>query len=151
VAVGRCDDLGVPPPYGPWLDARSRLSPGDGAISAAARASAPAEQLGETFTAAAARQPLLLALEDLRWADPASIDFLRALARRVESLPLLIVVTYRADELSRDHPLRRAPLHQPAHRRSALALDLHQAGCPFPRRRHARRRRAAARLTRSNA
>ena len=49
--------------------------------------------------------PLLLIIEDLHWADPASRELVEYLARRVSSLPLLIVVTYRSDELSRGHPL----------------------------------------------
>jgi ATP/maltotriose-dependent transcriptional regulator MalT len=44
-------------------------------------------------------------LDDLHWADPASLDLLRFLAREVGGLPVLLVVTYRADELTRRHPL----------------------------------------------
>src|SRR5206468_2962214 len=44
-------------------------------------------------------------LDDLHWADPASLDLLRALARQAPGLPLLLLATYRADELTRRHPL----------------------------------------------
>ena len=52
-------------------------------------------------------QPLLLALEDLHWADPASVDLLAYLAPRLPELPLLVVATYRpADVEVGRHPLR---------------------------------------------
>jgi tetratricopeptide (TPR) repeat protein len=52
-------------------------------------------------------QPVVLVNEDVHWADEASLDLLRFLGRRVESLPLLLLATLRDDELSPDHPLRR--------------------------------------------
>ena len=52
-----------------------------------------------------AQRPLALLLDDLHWADPASLDLLRSLARQLAALPLLLVATYRADELTRRHPL----------------------------------------------
>jgi DNA-binding CsgD family transcriptional regulator/tetratricopeptide (TPR) repeat protein len=48
----------------------------------------------------------VLVLEDLHWADEASLDVVRLLARRIESVPLLAVASYRDDELDLDHPLR---------------------------------------------
>src|SRR3712207_1888261 len=39
------------------------------------------------------------------WADAASLDLLRFVARQLAALPLLLLVTYRADELTRRHPL----------------------------------------------
>lgn len=53
----------------------------------------------------AAHTPTLLLLDDLHWADPASLDLLRFLARSLTRLPLLLVATYRADELTRHHAL----------------------------------------------
>jgi hypothetical protein len=46
-----------------------------------------------------------LLLDDLHWADPASRDLLRVVARGLADLPLLLLATYRADEVARDHPL----------------------------------------------
>jgi hypothetical protein len=53
-----------------------------------------------------ARAPTVFVLEDVHWADEATLDVLRLLARRVEKVPALIVATYRDDELDRAHPLR---------------------------------------------
>ena len=56
--------------------------------------------------AARAGRPTIVVLEDLHWADEATLDVLRLLARRIESLPALVLATYRDDELDRAHPLR---------------------------------------------
>ena len=52
------------------------------------------------------RPPGVVVLEDLHWADEATLDVLRLLARRIESLPALVLATYRDDELDPRHPLR---------------------------------------------
>ena len=48
----------------------------------------------------------VLIVEDVHWADEATLDVLRFLARRIDDLPAVLVLTYR-DELDRDHPLSR--------------------------------------------
>lgn len=53
-----------------------------------------------------ARAPTAFVLEDVHWADEATLDVLRLLTRRLETVPGLIVVSYRDDELARTHPLR---------------------------------------------
>ncbi|WP_233571577.1 helix-turn-helix transcriptional regulator [Cellulomonas triticagri] len=50
--------------------------------------------------------PLVLVLEDLHWADSSSRDLLRYLVARLRSEPVLLVASYRADDLHRRHPLR---------------------------------------------
>jgi len=54
-----------------------------------------------------APRPVVVIVEDAHWADDASLDVIRYLARRVERLPAMLVVSYRDDELAGDHPLRR--------------------------------------------
>jgi DNA-binding CsgD family transcriptional regulator/tetratricopeptide (TPR) repeat protein len=54
---------------------------------------------------AVAADPGLLVLEDVHWADEATLDALRYLARRIEGLPALILATYRHDEVPAWHPL----------------------------------------------
>jgi len=51
--------------------------------------------------------PLLLFLDDLHWADQATLDLLHYLARRLRGAPIWIVGTYRPEEVSLSHPLTR--------------------------------------------
>jgi DNA-binding CsgD family transcriptional regulator len=52
------------------------------------------------------RQPVLLLIEDLHWADQSTLDLIAFLARSLREARVLLVVTYRSDELHRRHPLR---------------------------------------------
>src|SRR5262249_41403696 len=46
-----------------------------------------------------ASSPLLLIIEDIHWSDSTSLDFLHYLARRTAPYPILLLVTYRQDEM----------------------------------------------------
>jgi len=158
--VGRCYDLTETPPYGPWMELFGQYgSPGDsptlpspfarrGSVGEVANQAALFTQVLGFFTTIGARRPLLLLLDDLHWADPASLDLLRSLARSLSTLPLLVVVTYRADEVTRQHPLYTLlpTLVREAH---AGRLDLRglndeavqalvRARCPLPEHERAR-------------
>jgi DNA-binding CsgD family transcriptional regulator len=140
VLVGRCYDLTETPPYGPWLELFARYRPTDGhppgSMPALPAAFAQPGTVGEVaseaalfhqvqgfFTAVTRRAPLVMLLDDLHWADPASLDLLRFVARSLATLPLLLIATYRADELTRRHPLYQLLplLEREAH---ATRLDL---------------------------
>jgi DNA-binding CsgD family transcriptional regulator len=54
---------------------------------------------------AAAEKPLLLILDNLHWSDASSLRMLEFLAPDLASSPMLVVITYRDMELSRQHPL----------------------------------------------
>jgi DNA-binding CsgD family transcriptional regulator/tetratricopeptide (TPR) repeat protein len=54
-----------------------------------------------------AEGPVLLVLEDLHWADRSTIDVATSLARTARG-PLCLALTYRADEINRTHPFRKA-------------------------------------------
>jgi len=54
----------------------------------------------------AAEAPVLFAIEDLHWADRSTLEFLSSLLRGLRDERLLLVCTYRSDELHRRHPLR---------------------------------------------
>ena len=53
-----------------------------------------------------ARQPVVTVVEDLHWADESTRQLLAFLAPRLMDHPVLLVATYRSDELHRRHPLR---------------------------------------------
>ncbi|GAB2681260.1 hypothetical protein GCM10009743_66740 [Kribbella swartbergensis] len=54
----------------------------------------------------ACRQPTVVVLEDVHWAHAATVDLLPGLAATLADEALLLVVTYRAEELPRMHPVR---------------------------------------------
>jgi DNA-binding CsgD family transcriptional regulator/tetratricopeptide (TPR) repeat protein len=54
----------------------------------------------------AGRRPVVLVLEDLHWADASTRRLLSFLCARLRGQRLLVVGTYRADDLHRRHPLR---------------------------------------------
>jgi DNA-binding CsgD family transcriptional regulator/tetratricopeptide (TPR) repeat protein len=115
VLVGHCFDLTATPPYGPWLDlgARYRAEDGlpelpgaliSGKIDEVESQTELFEQVRSFLEKVTAIGPAVLVIEDLHWADAASLDLLRSIVPRLGSLPLLTVVTYRVDELTRRHP-----------------------------------------------
>ncbi len=57
------------------------------------------EMLTQLFLHISAAQPLLLIIEDLHWSDETSLEFLLALSRRIAGQPLLLLMTYRSDEV----------------------------------------------------
>jgi DNA-binding NarL/FixJ family response regulator len=59
------------------------------------------------LAAIAGRRPAALFLDDLQWADDATLELLPALARSLGEQPLLLVGAFRSDELPRGHPIRR--------------------------------------------
>ncbi len=67
--------------------------------------------------------PTVLVLEDAHWADEATLDLVRFLARRLRDAPVMVVVTYRDDGLSLDHPLR-AVLGELATNRSVRRVNV---------------------------
>ncbi len=65
-------------------------------------------------------QPLILVLEDLHWADSATVDLIGALAERADPACLLLICTYRSvDAAIHDHPI--APLRRSLQRHGAAA------------------------------
>lgn len=141
VLGGGCYDAATTPPYGPWLEAFAGYRPtGDmpplpnmlGDPDALARAESQAEIFSvvrEFLATLTSRIPLLLLLEDLHWADQASLELLRAVARHVPSLSILLLITYRADELTRRHPLERL-LPVLVRESAAESLNLQALGTP---------------------
>jgi DNA-binding CsgD family transcriptional regulator len=57
------------------------------------------------FQRMAALRPAVLLLEDLHWIDPASADLLAMLGGNLRQAGLVVLGTYRSDEVPRDHPL----------------------------------------------
>lgn len=81
------------------------------------------ESFAAFFADLAGRAPLVLAAEDLHWADPATLELVLYLARKLRKQRVLLIATYRSDELHRLHPLRHV-LAELARSRLAKELTL---------------------------
>ena len=57
------------------------------------------------FERLAARAPLIVVMEDVHWADRSTLELLGFLGRNLRQGPIVLVVSYRSDELHRRHPL----------------------------------------------
>jgi DNA-binding CsgD family transcriptional regulator/tetratricopeptide (TPR) repeat protein len=100
-----CDGLFTPAALGPLLDIASQL---DGELLRLCRAEARRDQLyGALLGQLGDLESLtVLAIEDVHWADEATLDLLSYLGRRIQHLRVLLLVTYRDDALAVDDPLR---------------------------------------------
>lgn len=102
--VGYCDDLATARPLGPFRDLMGSVGAKLG------RAVMDGGDRDAVFTALReelewADHPTVLVVEDIHWADEATLDALRYLIRRIAGLPAVLILTYRDDELDRGHPL----------------------------------------------
>jgi DNA-binding CsgD family transcriptional regulator/tetratricopeptide (TPR) repeat protein len=100
---GGCDPLATPRPLGPFLE-----------IAETAGIDGPVDPWSTPHNVAAAvlelvqAQNAVVVVEDAHWADEGTLDVLRLFARKLPTTSSLVLVTYRDDELARDHPLRIA-------------------------------------------
>jgi len=101
VLWGGCEPLFTPSPLGPFLD----IAQEDAELRAALE-HGPAEVATAILRAAAMKPTTIVVVEDVHWADEATLDVLRLLGRRLGLKGVLVVATYRDDVLDRVHPLR---------------------------------------------
>ncbi len=100
---GACDALFTPRPLGPLLDVASAAG---GTLADLAGQGVRPYQVAEALRKELSPVPTILVLEDLHWADEATLDVVSILSRRMDGVPALVVATYRDDELGPGHPLR---------------------------------------------
>ena len=104
---GGCDGLSTPRALGPVHEIAAQTS---GSAERATRDVAPRDWLFRLLLEDLARPDgaCLVVLEDLHWADAATLDFLRFIGRRIHRTRAVFVATYRDDELSATDPVRLA-------------------------------------------
>lgn len=118
VLVGHCYDRTETPPYGPWIEIVEQFgglrdrNPIRSTVIApqlnhATSQGALFSEVREFLLAIAGERLLVILLEDMHWADTASFDLLRFVARQLASASILVLITYRDDEVVREHPLYR--------------------------------------------
>jgi DNA-binding CsgD family transcriptional regulator/tetratricopeptide (TPR) repeat protein len=102
--LGACDPLSTPRPLGPLVDVAEDLDP---TFARLVRTSASRDEVLNSLLDGLRRGgDLVLLLEDLHWADEATLDAVRFVGRRVDSTRVLLIGTFRDDEVGRQHPLR---------------------------------------------
>jgi DNA-binding CsgD family transcriptional regulator/tetratricopeptide (TPR) repeat protein len=101
---GACDAMLTPRPLGPLFDIGPQAG---GELADLCRRDAPRDQLFAAFLAEldSPQKPTVAVIEDVHWADEATIDLLGFLGRRLGRTPALVLATFRDDELGDDHPL----------------------------------------------
>jgi DNA-binding CsgD family transcriptional regulator/tetratricopeptide (TPR) repeat protein len=131
VYVGTCDALFTPRPLAPvydviwqiWEDDWKKESP----ASAVRGQPGPAEDRSSLFTDFLQRfdqqpGPSLVVFEDIHWADEATIDFIKFLARRITRFRCLFILTWRDEEVPFGHPLKQLLGQLPPHLFTRLQL-----------------------------
>jgi DNA-binding CsgD family transcriptional regulator/tetratricopeptide (TPR) repeat protein len=100
-----CDGLFTPAALGPLLDIANQI---DGELFRLCRAEANRDQLYGALLRQLGdvRVLTVIAIEDVHWADEATLDLLSYLGRRIQHLRVLLLVTYRDDALVANDPLR---------------------------------------------
>jgi DNA-binding CsgD family transcriptional regulator/tetratricopeptide (TPR) repeat protein len=103
VLTGTCERLVTPAPLGPLVDiARER----GGELATAIEDGRHPREIALSLLDEL-RAPAVCVFEDVHWADEATLDVLRVVGRRVGTTPSLVIVTYRGEEATGAHPLRR--------------------------------------------
>ena len=100
-----CDGLFTPRPLGPLFDLADQLG---GALLERGRAGADREELFRTLLGILNAPGVLdvVVVEDIHWADEATLDLLRYLSRRLRGAAVLLIATYRDDGLAAADQLR---------------------------------------------
>src|SRR5215472_9344779 len=106
VLAGACEDLLTPRALGPLRDAARSAVNGPLAAALSPRADPDLVFAAVCDELASPPLPAVLVIEDAHWADGATLDVLRYVGTRVRNLPAVLLLTYRDDALTRDHPLR---------------------------------------------
>ncbi len=120
-ALGTCEGSATPAPLGALAEMLPRLPAG--VWPAGAARDEVFTRLAAALREPAPRAPHLLIFEDVHWADEATLDLLRYLARRAHTFHALILVTYRSEDAVAGHPLRQV-LGDAATAAGARRLDL---------------------------
>jgi hypothetical protein len=117
-----CDHLFTPRSLGPLFDLADELG---GPLLGLCREGGDREALFHALIDEVGADEALdvLVVEDIQWADEATLDLLRFLARRIHVLPVLMIVTYRNDEVAVGGSLGAA-LGDLMRQRSSRRIDL---------------------------
>jgi DNA-binding CsgD family transcriptional regulator len=106
VLRGWSDPLTTPRPLGPLLDMLAQLREREAAgLATVIDRADPGAIYTHLLRLFGDGNMWVCVIEDVHWADGASLDLLRFVAKRVDALPVLLIASYRDDEVGPQHPL----------------------------------------------
>ncbi len=122
VLVGNCDPLSTPTPLGPLYDIARQT---DGRLLAHLENGTPRAALFSGMLALVneTERPTVVVIEDIHWADGATLDLVKYLGRRIATTRILVVLTYRDDEVG-GQPALRGLLGDLAASKSTARIEL---------------------------
>lgn len=102
--LGRCDSLSTPRPLGPLHDMAADRAPG---IAGPLREGRSRYAVFDAFLdeLRSSLRPTVAVVEDVHWADQATLDLVKFVGRRIGDTHAVFIVTYRDDEVGPSHPL----------------------------------------------
>lgn len=105
VLWGGCEALFTPHPLAPLYDIARQAG---GEFAQAIAAASQREAIFNLTMDHLSRGPVptVVIFEDLHWADEATLDLIKYLGRRLQRLGVMLVLSYRDDEMGDRHPLR---------------------------------------------
>lgn len=106
VLKGGCEDLPSARPLGPMEDIAQAHAP---RLLQAMRDAASADVVFSAFLdlLSSGKNGTLVVFEDLHWADQATLDLVKYVARRIARMPVVLLLSFRDDELGAKHPLQQ--------------------------------------------
>jgi predicted ATPase len=142
ILSGACDALFTPRPLGPLIDIAEATG---GELQELVGSGARPHQLAAALVRElGTRAPTIVVLEDLHWADEATLDVLRLIARRVEAVYGLLLASYRDEAFDPAAPLRIVLGARDRLRDRSRSVGSVVVGCRGAARRAARCRRGGA-------
>lgn len=118
---GNCEALFTPRTLGPVHDMGEAL--GDDVIKALHSDTGQTGLYAAILHALETHEASILIFEDLHWADYATLDLLKFLSRRIGTLPVMLILTFRDDEVGLEHPLTQLLGDLPGHCTRRLPLQ----------------------------
>ena len=119
IFLGTCDALFTPRPLAPIYDIIWQIR-GDNVLDTNDRSLLFSQLFHEIEVQ---KGTTLIVIEDIHWADEATLDFIKFFARRISQLHCLFILTYRDNEILDNHPLRNVLGQLPSDSLTRLQLS----------------------------
>ena len=119
IYYGTCDALFTPRPLAPIYDIIWQIR-GNNDFDATDRSVLFSQLFHEIEVQ---HETTLIVIEDIHWADEATLDFIKFFARRISRIHCLLILTFRDNEILDNHPLRNVLGQLPPHSFTRLQLS----------------------------